>query len=159
MHDFHGSLPGSSLPPQLTDILRLHLSPNSQLPGGGLPITGDAQTFQTLLPGQTLTFANETRRTAVVRTHWFTLLAHKTQFTLTASGAGDGDEAVVDLKERIHTYNGMVVPIDRVLEPATASAAPRPAPQPTPALEPAPVGQAPPQQAIRAAAGPAPGMY
>jgi len=104
--------------PELADILRLHISPDSQLPGGGLALpdtdTNATVTIPTLLAGSNLTFTNDTRVVPLISSPFGTLYAPVQTFELSTAG---GDTAQVDLGNRIKAYNGMIVPIDTVLQP------------------------------------------
>lgn len=86
----------------------------------------------------------------VISTPLLTLLAPETAFVLTAPGGpgSTASNATVDVEDRIEAYNGMILPVDSVLQlPPGTAPPPVPAPQPVGGVEPAmgPAGAAAPQ--------------
>lgn len=109
---------------QLPDILRLHIAPNSQQPGGGLMLTPN-QSLATLLPGKNLTFEYQNQSIILFSSPLLGSLTTQQevpvlmgpQLNQNGTNQGQGNSAVVDLANEIMSYNGMAVPISQVLLP------------------------------------------
>lgn len=109
---------------QLPNILRLHIAPNSQQPGGGLMLTPN-QSIATSLPGKNLTFEYQNQTIVLFSSSLLGSLTTQQEVPVlmgpqvngTNQGQGQGNTAVLDLANEIMAYNGMVVPISQVLLP------------------------------------------